>query len=272
MSATTTGNVVEFTTVDRAPDAAWFIEFMDLANSLPEYARIRRSLAEGLGDLRGRRILDVGCGTGDDTLELAGLVGPGGRVVGVDVSEVMVAEAQRRAAGTYLPVAYQLDDLRRLAVRDGAFDGVRAKLVLMHCADIESAAAELVRVVRPGGRVAVFDYDFETTTVDHPDRDATREVVRCCSDGHANNWSGRQLARRFLDLGLQEVSITPHTVVMPLRFFRNSVGGRLASAQADGSLKMSAAELAAWWEALNVADRRGRFFASLTGFLMSGVR
>ncbi|MFF3333456.1 methyltransferase domain-containing protein [Streptomyces sp. NPDC002888] len=269
---TTTGNVTHFTTVDGAPDASWFIDFMDVANALPEYRRIRQTLADQLGDLNGKSVLDVGCGTGDDARELAALVGADGKVVGTDLSGAMIEEARRRGGGAALPVEFRTADAGGLAFADGAFDAARAKLVLMHCADIETAAAELLRVVRPGGRIAVFDYDFETTTVDHPDVSATREVVRCCADGHGNKWSGRQLARRFLDLGAREVSVTPHTVVMPLAFFRRSVGGRLAAAQADGKLAMTAPQLDAWWQTLAEADAGGRFFASLTGFALGATR
>ena len=266
------GNVVQFTTVDRAPDSAWFIDFMDRANALPGYANVRATLAAGLGELRGARLLDVGCGTGDDAIELARAVGPQGHVVGTDVSEAMVAEAQSRAAGTGLPVEFRRGDLAGLSDPDDTYDGVRAKLVLMHCADVQAAAWEMVRVLRPGGRLSVFDYDFETTIVDHPDAAVTRDISRCCSDGHRNNWSGRQLRRRFLDIGLRDVTVTPHTIVMPLRFFRMSVGGRLAAAQSEGALALSAEQLETWWQWLEEADARGRFFAALTGFALSGTK
>jgi ubiquinone/menaquinone biosynthesis C-methylase UbiE len=268
---TTSGNVTQFTEVDGAPDASWFISFMDRANAMPEYDRISESLAAGLGPLPGATVLDVGCGTGDDARALAARVGDG-RVVAVDLSEAMVDEARSRAEGSGLPIDFRVADLRQLDFADGTFDGVRAKLVLMHCDDVDAAAGELLRVTRPGGRISVFDYDFDTATIDHPDVDATREVVRCCSDGHPNRWMGRQMRRRFLDLGLSEVSVTPHTVVMPFSFFRMSVAGRLAAAQAHGALKLSADELRIWWQALIDAEERGEFFTSLTGFTVAATR
>lgn len=267
-----TGNVTHFTKVDGAPDSSWLVDFMDLANALPEYSAIRRTLATALGNLAGKKVIDVGCGTGDDARLLADMVGPDGWVIGTDLSEAMIAEARRRHEGRVLPVEFRVADLRQLPFDDRTFDATRAKLVLMHCDDIEAAAAELVRVTRPRGRIAVFDYDFETTTVDHPDRRATREIVRCSADGHPNNWSGRQLLRRFRGLGVRDVSVVPHTVVMPFPFFRTAVGGRLANAQAEGALDMTADELAEWWQPLVDADAHGRFFASLTGFSLAATR
>ncbi|MGH3760168.1 methyltransferase domain-containing protein [Actinophytocola sp.] len=263
------GNVAEFTTVDRAPDSAWFIEFMDMANAIPEYGRIRRTLAAQLGQLGGKSIVDVGCGTGDDARELAKMVGSSGYVVGTDLSSAMVDEARRRGTEPWL--TFQTADANQLPYPDNIFHGARAKLVLMHCADITAAAAELVRVVRPGGRLAVFDYDFDTATIDHPDVEATREIVRVTSDGHPNNWSGRQLVRRFSELGMFEISINPHTVVMPYKFFRRTVEGRLAMAMADGKLSLSPSELDSWWQTLAEADRIGRFFCSITGFAMGAT-
>jgi SAM-dependent methyltransferase len=265
-------DVAEFSDVDRAPDASWFISFMDRANAQPEYARIRISLAEGLGDLTGRSVLDVGCGTGDDALELAALAGPGGSVTGVDLSEAMVEEARNRAEARGRKVEFRAGDVRKLDFPDGTFDAVRAKLVLMHCEGLDTAAAELVRVVRPGGRVAVFDYDFDTTTVDHPDKELTRRLIQFLTDGHPGGWSGRQLRRRFTGLGLTDVRTVAHTVVIPYEFFRATVGGRLQGAVEAGQLPISAGELAQWWLPLEEQARSDSFFTSLTGFMVAGTR
>ncbi|EWC62353.1 SAM-dependent methyltransferase [Actinokineospora spheciospongiae] len=268
----TTGDVGEFTAVDTTADASWFIHFMDLANALPEYVAVRRELITTLGDLTGSTVLDVGCGTGDDARELAEHVGPTGGVLGTDLSEAMVTEARTRSAGSPLPVRFETADMCALPYDDGAFDGVRAKLVRQHCPNLDAADDELVRVIRPGGRLAVFDYDFETLAVDHPDRAATRELVACWVDGHRSGWNGRQLERRFLDRGLREVTVTPHTVRLPFGFFRASLEGKLAQAQASGQLSLSAEDLQSWWKPLFAAQENERFFASLTGFVLGATR
>ncbi|MGH3832226.1 MAG: methyltransferase domain-containing protein [Pseudonocardiaceae bacterium] len=108
------GNVSNFTTVDRAPDASWFIDFMDVANALPEYRGMKDDLAAMLGDLAGKTALEVGCGTGDDAREVAALVGSTGKVVAVDLSETMLTEARRRGGGSRLPVEFHAADLSEL--------------------------------------------------------------------------------------------------------------------------------------------------------------
>jgi ubiquinone/menaquinone biosynthesis C-methylase UbiE len=269
---TATGNIGNFTTVDRAPDAAWFIDFMDLANALPEYRGINEDLATALGDLAGKSVLEVGCGTGDDAREVAALVGPTGKVVGTDLSGTMIDEARRRSAGSDLPIDFRIADLAGLDFPDGTFDGAWAKLVLMHTVDIETALDELVRVLRPGGRIAVFDIDFETTIVDHPDVAVTREVMRCYSDGPRNNWSGRQLYRRMKERNLTDVTVSPTTVVMPFDFFHTLVAGRLKSAQESGRLTLTDTQLSDWWLPLSAAHDEGQFFSSFTGFAVGATK
>lgn len=257
-----TGSVGQFTTVDDTADASWFIRFADAANAVPEYGGIRSSLVRALGPLPGRAVLDVGCGTGDDSRELAAL---GARVVGADVSAAMLAEARRRGG----PVEFVREDVHALSFPDASFDGVRVKLVRQHSPDVDRADDELVRVLRPGGRLAVFDYDFETLALDHPDRAATRAVVRYWVDEHREGWSGRQLLRRFSSRGLTDISITPHTVRMPFAFFRASMEGTLDEAARSGAVSVAPA---GWWRPLEEAEAAGHFFAALTGYVLGATR
>jgi SAM-dependent methyltransferase len=111
-----------------------------------------------LGELRpGMRVLDVGCGPGTITADLAERVRPG-RVLGVDRSAAVIAEARAAAPEVDFAVA----DVLRLGVPDGAFDVVHAHQVLQHLADPAAALAEMRRVCRPGGLVAVRDADYAT--------------------------------------------------------------------------------------------------------------
>lgn len=80
-------DIARFTAVDHAPDPAFFVEFMDAANSLADVRALKPRLLELLSLSEGAHVLDLGCGTGDDARELARVVKPNGGVVGVDVSE-----------------------------------------------------------------------------------------------------------------------------------------------------------------------------------------
>ena len=72
----------------------------------------------------GQHVLDVGCGTGDDARDMAAIVGPGGKVVGLDNSQAMVDEAKRRAAGLSLPLEFHVGDAMHMTCAAGSFDAV----------------------------------------------------------------------------------------------------------------------------------------------------
>ncbi len=102
-------------------------------------------LLEALAPVAGRRILDVGTGTGRAAL---GLARAGARVVGVDASEEMLDVARERAAAMSAPLDFQIGDAHALAFDDRSFDAVVSLRLLMHVPDWRRAVAELCRVSR----------------------------------------------------------------------------------------------------------------------------
>lgn len=117
------------------------------------YDRVSRLLPEG--HLSGR-LLDAGCGKGIDTLRLAERSGR--LVVGVDISTAGVAQARSRTR--HLPNAHIVRaDLERLPLQGEQFDFVYSYGVLHHLPHPDAALAELVRVLAPGGLLAIYVYE-----------------------------------------------------------------------------------------------------------------
>ncbi len=111
----------------------------------------------------GQDLLDVGCGPGTITRDLARLVAPG-RVIGIDAVDEPLHEATADAAGAGLVnVSFEVGDAYALPYDDGRFDVVHAHQVLHHLADPVAAIAEMRRVTRSGGIVAVREMDMATT-------------------------------------------------------------------------------------------------------------
>jgi SAM-dependent methyltransferase len=127
--------------------AEWDTRFGD---DLPSYAR---AVADA-GVRPGAIVADVGCGTGRALTALAAAAGPTGRVLGLDLTPDMLTEARR--AGRDALAALGLADARRLPLRDASLDVVFAAGLVQHLPDPAAGLAELARVVRPGGRLAVF--------------------------------------------------------------------------------------------------------------------
>jgi ubiquinone/menaquinone biosynthesis C-methylase UbiE len=125
------GDPSEFIKVDQTSDPRYLIEFLDARKTI-EGEREIKQLVLDLLDLRlGAHVLDVGCGTGDDAREIAGRVGAAGRVIGIDPSEVMIAEAKQRAPVSVAPLEFRTGDARKLDFPDSSFDAVRTDRVLI---------------------------------------------------------------------------------------------------------------------------------------------
>jgi ubiquinone/menaquinone biosynthesis C-methylase UbiE len=113
-----------FAGVDQTADQNFLIDFLDARRTI-EGEREVKELILSLLELRaGSHVLEIGCGTGDDAREIAALVGPVGRVVGIDPSELMVSVARRRAPEAVTHLAFRIGDARKLDFPDGSFDGV----------------------------------------------------------------------------------------------------------------------------------------------------
>jgi len=156
----------------------------------------------------GERVLDVGCGSGAVTREIARRVGRAGRAVGLDPSPALLAVARELAHETGLGdrVEFREGDALRLPFPDRSFDVAVCVTVLSHVPKGETAIPELVRVLRSGGRLGVFDLDTDMTAFTHPDRSLTRRIVAAASDATAvNGWLVRLLPLLFQRAGLIDV-------------------------------------------------------------------
>jgi SAM-dependent methyltransferase len=126
---------------------SWEERFPDDA---PAYAAAVADLGLRAGDT----VLDAGCGTGRALPALREAVGPGGTLLGADLTPEMLHAAVR--AGRERSAWLMLADVGRLPLRDASFDAVFAAGLISHLPDPRAGLRELARIVRPGGRLALF--------------------------------------------------------------------------------------------------------------------
>jgi SAM-dependent methyltransferase len=209
-------------------------------------------------------VLDVGCGSGVVTRDIARRVGPAGRAVGVDQSPQLLAVARELAEGAELGgrVEFRAGSALSLPFPDGAFDVVVAVTVLSHTPGGESAIPEMARVVCPGGRVGVFDLDTDMTSVTHPDRALTRRIVAATSDAVAvDGWLSRRLPQLFTSARLEDVRVRGF---FPLETDPRGFYAAMAERAADTALSVGAiteAERRGWLDALHAEQARGPVIA-----------
>lgn len=161
----------------------------------------------------GMSLLDVGCGPGTITVDLARRVAPG-RVVGIDRSADVTAQAATHASEQGVEVQFQAGDVYALDFADGAFDVVHAHQVLQHLGDPVAALREMRRVTRLGGVVAARDSDyscFSWAPLD-PRLDRWLEIYRTVARRNtAEPDAGRFLKKWALDAGFTDVQATSST-------------------------------------------------------------
>jgi ubiquinone/menaquinone biosynthesis C-methylase UbiE len=103
----------------------------------------------------GNHVLDIACGTGLVTFQAARMVGPTGRVIGVDISGEMVERAKRRATELAIAnVSFERSGAEELPLEDNSFDIVLSALGLMYVPDPALAVSEMYRTLKPGGTAA----------------------------------------------------------------------------------------------------------------------
>jgi SAM-dependent methyltransferase len=259
--------------VDDDPNVAVLLATMDGTAGWDATRRLRSWERDQLGLAPGQGLLDVGCGLGEAALVLAEDVGEHGAVVGIDVSEQMLRAARINARSARCRVRFAVGDASSLDEPDDSFDAARSERTLQWLADPAAAVAEMVRVVRPGGRVSLIDTDWSTFTIDVGD-DALAALVRDGMRTERNRPSnvGRRLHDLVSGAGCVPLARTgatqtwttwdPDESPAPLGCFSmESLADDLVATD-----RLASADRRWFVSTIHDAARRGQFLMSLTMF------
>src|SRR5919106_115487 len=224
-------------------------EQMEVVYRSRDVLRRRRLVYEALAAQPGERILDVGCGPGLYASELLDQVEPGGSVVGIDASPQMLAVAAHRCEGRPGVEFRQADAgfVRAVCVQ-----------VLEYVSDVETALRELHRAVRPGGRVVVWDVDWETLSWHSHDPARMDRALRAWDEHLADPALPRTLAPRMRAIGFEDVTMEGHAFATA-EFTPDAYGSALLPlitdylATVDG---FGPAEAEAWADEQRLLDER----------------
>jgi ubiquinone/menaquinone biosynthesis C-methylase UbiE len=258
-----------FDAVD-AENPDYFIRFLDARLTIEGELQVKRLIAGLLDAQPGHAVLDIGAGTGADTEEVAGRVGPGGRVVGVDISAKMVAEAKRRTAGSALPLEFVEGDAGVLGFDDATFDRCRGERVLMAMGDPARAVQELVRVTRPEGLVVLSELDSSTIFLNSSNQALVDRLLTGFSGRLKSPYVGRRLHRLLVEAGLEDVRCAPTVIQNSVKFMQLVFGVHLQGLVEAGETTL--AEVAEFWAELEEGERAGWLCSGVVCFTVVGQK
>ncbi len=234
-----------------------------------DLTRRRQASFDALKPSPGDTIIDIGCGNGLLTAELARAVGPTGKIIGVDPSEDMLKAGKDRCLG-HENVEFAEGLANNLPVSDGAADKAVSVQVFEYIDDVDSALNDAIRCLKPGGRLVISDLHFGSFIwhSDHPER-----MSKMASSWDQHFVSGtlpERLPGILKAKGHKVDAVTPVTLtdhelkpdgiaIMMMHLMKQ---------YAIANAHVEEAEAQAWFDEQQTLSDEGRFFFSLTQFVV----
>lgn len=229
----------------------------------PDVVAQREDTLERLNIRTGETVLDIGSGPGFLAEAVAGMTGPTGKVIGVDLSPQMVERATARSSNDWL--SYEVADAVSLPFSDNSFDVVVSTQVAEYVADISAFCSEVFRVMAAGGRGLILATDWDTVCwhSEHPKR--MERILKAFEPHCADSRLPRTLGARLRNAGLRVEDVSYFSIVNVDRYegcYGEGIVPFIAEyVQNQGSV--SKEELDQWaQEQADLNERSEHFFAT----------
>jgi SAM-dependent methyltransferase len=253
-----------FSDVNQAATPETLIAFLEVADALPAVRAYKRRLRALLQLASAQTVLDVGCGVGLEACRIA-QTHPGISVIGLD-REAMIGIASRRAAELGVPVRWLVGRAEELPLPAATVDACFTERVLKYLPDPAAGVAEMVRVLKPGGRIACFELDYAATLLGG-DPGIAASVGEFLAASVSEPHMGRRLPNLLHAAGLREVTYEMVAFSPPWAVHAAAVSNPVREAVRRGRLPASAES---WLEEQAMAAAGGLFTVAFVGVLAAG--
>ena len=203
-------------------------------------------------------------------MEIAKMVGTNGRVIGTDLSNTMIEVSKSRHSNSNLPLEFFVADALQQPFEDESFDRIRIERVLMYIKSIDTAFKEFTRLLKPDGKLIIFDFDWDALVFAHTNKELTRKIVEFISDSFPSGRIGADLYRYFKNFGFSDVKIKSFGYTVPLEFAKRVCEGITQTGISDKFFTQD--EITNWWAALDRDNKDNKFFMAFQGYLVVGTK
>jgi arsenite methyltransferase len=234
----------------------------------PDVVAQRQQFLRALGPRAGERVLDVGSGPAFLAAAIGEAAGSSGAVYGVDISEPLLTLARALCANRPR-VEFLRADATQLPFQDHAFDAVISTQVLEYVRDVDTALAEIHRVLRRAGRALIVDTDWDSIVWHSPDPEQMNRILAAWEQHAADAYLPRTMATKLSRAGFRVES----QQIIPLfnpSYDPNTYSNRIIDLIVPfvtGRNGITRDEAEGWAQTLRQAGQRGEYFFSLNRYL-----
>ncbi len=246
-------------------------EELEKSYQLPEIVRQRQHTLSKLSVKRGEKILDVGCGVGFLSYEIALKTGDSGRVSGIDQNSEMIRHSNKRCENlrnTEFSEA-KADDL---PFPKGSFDAVCCTQVLLYVKDVVQVISEIKRVLKPAGRIIVVETDWRGVVLNSDYDSITRKIFSAWDAAVPSPNLPVRLGPLLLNNGFYNLDVEPipilNTEYTPSQFSYGMMNWITRNALKKGFITKDQSQK--WLDDLDVKGESGTYFFCVNRFLFSG--
>ena len=261
---------------DRLDDATLdaLVNRLEARGKHPRFIEMMQQYLDAMDIDSAGTVLDLGCGTGVASRAIARRPGFAGKVIGIDRSPYLSAGATRLAREEGLGnVEFRTGDSHSLGLADAAFDAVVAHTLLSHVEDQRAVLKEIARVVKPGGRVGIFDGDYASMTLAVGEPAKARAMDELIIGAQVTNPRiMREMPGLLREAGLERVASFAHVVadIGTADFFAPTLQALRRLLPKSGALSES--DAGAWADAMVKRSEEGTYFAASNFYSYVAVR
>ena len=246
-------------------------EELEKSYQLPEIVRQRQHTLNRLSAKRGEQILDVGCGVGFLSYEIALQTGDSGRVSGIDKNSEMIRHANKRCEklrNTEFSEA-NADDL---PFPEESFDAACCTQVLLYVNDVAQVISGIKRVLKPAGRIIVVETDWRGVVLNSDYDSITRKIFSAWDATVSSPNLPVRLGPLLLNNGFCNIDVEPipilNTEYTPSQFSHGMMNWITRNALKNGVITKEQSQK--WMDDLDVKGESGNYFFCVNRFLFSG--